>query len=228
MKENTASQKKSYSHVQRGTAEQNREASFLASRRNDFSPPEVQEARGSLPMLEFRREILDTLRKVSILVVCGETGCGKSSQLPQYLVEDALEQDDQWGKTRVVCTEPRRISAVSLAERVSVEMGDPKGCGGRESLVGYQIRGKKKFDEIHGKLLYCTTGILLKQLESDSSLSRYSHVVVDEVHERSVQSDFLLVHLKRLCSSTAGSHLKIILMSATVDVSNRIGKHTRA
>ena len=115
----------------------------------------------------------------------------------------------------VVCTEPRRISAISVAERVSEEMDDPfPYCTSKDSLVGYQIRGEKKTTKTT-RITYCTTGVLLRVLQSEPTLKQYSHIVVDEVHERSVESDLLLIHLRQILRETS---LKVIVMSATIDV----------
>ncbi|GCB68205.1 hypothetical protein scyTo_0012244 [Scyliorhinus torazame] len=107
-----------------------------------------------------------------------------------------------------------RISAVSLATRVCEELGCEEGPGGKNSLCGYQIRLETKVGET-SRLLYCTTGVLLRKMQHDAHLSSVSHVIVDEVHERSVQSDFLLIILKELMQKR--SNLNLILMSATVD-----------
>ena len=114
----------------------------------------------------------------------------------------------------IICTQPRRISALSIAERVSAEIGDVNGPGSRQSLVGYQIRLESKVCE-STCLTFCTAGVLLRRLEGKGDLNGVTHVFVDEVHERSLESDFLLLLLKKLCLKR--KDLKIILMSATSD-----------
>ncbi|KAK2521146.1 Dhx29 [Columba guinea] len=169
--------------------------------------------RQELPVFKHRYSIVETLKKHRVVVVAGETGSGKSTQVPHFLLEDLL-LDEGSSKCNIVCTQPRRISAVSLATRVCEELGCESGPGGKNSLCGYQIRMESRTGEAT-RLLYCTTGVLLRKLQEDGLLSSISHVIVDEVHERSVQSDFLLVILREILHKRSDLHL--ILMSATVD-----------
>lgn len=170
--------------------------------------------RQQLPVFKHRASIVETLKRHRVVVVAGETGSGKSTQVPHFLLEDLLLNDCGARKCNIVCTQPRRISAVSLATRVCEELGCEGGPGGRNSLCGYQIRMESRASE-STRLLYCTTGVLLRKLQEDGLLADVSHVIVDEVHERSVQSDFLLVILKEILQKRSDLHL--ILMSATVD-----------
>ncbi|XP_048397831.1 ATP-dependent RNA helicase DHX29 [Stegostoma tigrinum] len=165
-----------------------------------------------LPVFQHRTQILETLKRHRVVVVAGETGSGKSTQIPQFILDDLLSNDT--AQCNIICTQPRRISAVSLATRVCEELGCEEGPGGKNSLCGYQIRLESKIGELC-KLLYCTTGVLLRKLQHDAFLTNVSHVIVDEVHERSVQSDFLLIILKELMQKR--SNMNLILMSATVD-----------
>ncbi|NXM81937.1 DHX29 helicase, partial [Oenanthe oenanthe] len=169
--------------------------------------------RQELPVFKHRYSIVETLKKHRVVVVAGETGSGKSTQVPHFLLEDLL-LDEGSKKCNIVCTQPRRISAVSLATRVCEELGCESGPGGKNSLCGYQIRMESRTGEAT-RLLYCTTGVLLRKLQEDGLLSSISHVIVDEVHERTVQSDFLLVILREILHKRSDLHL--ILMSATVD-----------
>jgi ATP-dependent RNA helicase DHX57 len=128
--------------------------------------------------------------------------------VPQYILEQAIEQGV--GVTaNIICTQPRRLPAVALASRVSDEIGQP--CGG---VVGYSVRLNKKLSR-DTRLMFCTTGILLRRLVSDPALRGVSHVIIDEVHERSLDSDLLMLLLRdTLVSNT---ELRLVLMSATAD-----------
>lgn len=174
----------------------------------------MRQVRDSLPIAPFRQQILDTLDSTQVLVFSGETGCGKSTQLPAFILEDQLSK----GKPcKIFVTEPRRISAISLAQRVSVELGESPGAmGNAPSLVGYSIRLEAKMSP-STRLAFVTNGIALRMLEggAGSSFDEVTHIVVDEVHERSIESDFLLIVLKQLLE--VRRDLKVILMSATVD-----------
>ena len=111
----------------------------------------------------------------------------------------------------IICTQPRRISATSLADRVADELADKVG-----DLVGYSIRGESKQSQ-KTKLLFCTTGVLLRMIQNDPLLVKISHVIIDEVHERGVDSDFLLVLLRDLL--LVRKDICVILMSATIEAS---------
>ncbi|RMZ69396.1 hypothetical protein GMOD_00006195 [Pyrenophora seminiperda CCB06] len=180
-----------------------------------FSAPSYQHmlvGRMNLPVFGFKESILSTVDKNQVTIICGETGCGKSTQIPSFLLEHELSQ----GKAcKVYCTEPRRISAISLAQRVSEELGEgPKDLGTMRSLVGYAIRLESKTCS-QTRLVYATVGVVLRMLESSGGLQEVTHLVIDEVHERSIDTDFLLVILRSLMERRP--ELKVILMSATVD-----------
>ncbi|XP_050977642.1 ATP-dependent RNA helicase DHX29 [Labeo rohita] len=170
--------------------------------------------REQLPVFQHRQQVLEALRRHRVLVIAGETGSGKSTQIPQFILEELLANGEAAQPCNVVVTQPRRISAMSLASRVSQELGSEDGPGSKSSLCGYQIRMENRSGE-STRLLYCTTGVLLRKLQQDRLLSSLTHIIVDEVHERSVQSDFLLTILKEVVHKR--SDLRLILMSATVD-----------
>ncbi|XP_058091132.1 DExH-box ATP-dependent RNA helicase DExH7, chloroplastic isoform X2 [Magnolia sinica] len=175
------------------------------------------EARAALPIAELKSHLLKLLKENDVLVVCGETGCGKTTQVPQFILDDMVESS-MGGYCSIVCTQPRRIAAISVAERVADERCEPSP-GSDGSLVGYQVRLDSARNE-KTKLLFCTTGILLRKLAGDKDLADITHVIVDEVHERSLLGDFLLIVLKSLIerqSAHGTQKLKVILMSATVD-----------
>lgn len=173
--------------------------------------------RQTLPIASFRQQIIETLDTSQIVVLSGETGCGKSTQLPAYILEDQLAKGYP---CKIYVTEPRRISAISLAQRVSQELGErPGSVGASDSLVGYSIRLEAKVSS-NTRLAFVTNGIALRMLEAGSNGRRtafddVTHIVIDEVHERSIESDFLLIVLKQLVSQRPD--LKVILMSATLD-----------
>ncbi|KAH9864527.1 hypothetical protein J1614_010462 [Plenodomus biglobosus] len=168
--------------------------------------------RMNLPVFGFRDAILSTVDSAQVTIICGETGCGKSTQIPSFILEHELSQ----GKScKVYCTEPRRISAISLAQRVSEELGEaPRDLGSVRSLVGYAIRLESK-TSLQTRLVYATVGVVLRMLESTGDLREVTHLIIDEVHERSIDTDFLLVILRSLMERRP--ELKIVLMSATVD-----------
>uniref|UniRef100_A0A673G4P4 ATP-dependent RNA helicase DHX29 n=1 Tax=Sinocyclocheilus rhinocerous TaxID=307959 RepID=A0A673G4P4_9TELE len=168
--------------------------------------------REQLPVFQHRQQALEALWRHRVLVIAGETGSGKSTQIPQFILEELLANGE--APCNVVVTQPRRISAMSLASRVSQELGSEDGPGAKSSLCGYQIRMENRSGDAT-RLLYCTTGVLLRKLQQDRLLSSLTHIIVDEVHERSVQSDFLLTVLKEVVHKR--SDLRLILMSATVD-----------
>ena len=168
--------------------------------------------RKELPIYQEKETILGTLRNAlgNVIVVSGLTGSGKSTQIPQIILQEELLAG-RGSTTNIICTQPRRISATSIASRVSEELGEGTETGG---LVGYQIRMESSTSDLT-RLLFCTTGILLKRLESDPDLTGVNFVIMDEVHERNLDSDFLLIVMKRLMQRR--SNIKLILMSATMD-----------
>ncbi|XP_036385727.1 ATP-dependent RNA helicase DHX29 [Megalops cyprinoides] len=170
--------------------------------------------RQQLPVFQHRERVLEAVRRHRVVVVAGETGSGKSTQIPQFILDDLLGGGPKAGPCNIVVTQPRRISAMSLAGRVSQELGCEDGPGAKTSLCGYQIRMETRAGD-WTRLLYCTTGVLLRKLQQDPLLSSLTHIIVDEVHERSVQSDFLLTILRDIVQKRSDLHL--VLMSATVD-----------
>ncbi|KAL7623572.1 hypothetical protein AAE478_007255 [Parahypoxylon ruwenzoriense] len=180
------------------------------------------QSRIQLPMWHFRDQVLNAVEREQVVIVCGETGCGKSTQVPSFILEHQLSQGRP---CKVYCTEPRRISAISLARRVSEELGEGRGdLGTSRSLVGYSIRLESNISK-ETRLIYATTGIVMRMLEGSNELREITHLVLDEVHERSIDSDFLLIVLKKLL--VRREDLKVVLMSATVDAerfSNYLGR----
>ncbi|KAG7322878.1 hypothetical protein KOW79_014224 [Hemibagrus wyckioides] len=170
--------------------------------------------RQRLPVFQHCVRVLEALQRHRVVVIAGETGSGKSTQIPQFILEEVLGKEEKTKQCNVVVTQPRRISAMSLASRVNQELGSEDQPGSKNSLCGYQIRMENR-SSASTRLLYCTTGVLLRKLQQDPLLSSITHIIVDEVHERSVQSDFLLTILKNVIHKR--SDLQLILMSATVD-----------
>ena len=158
--------------------------------------------RDALPIHRYKSQIIDRIRKSQVIVIEGETGSGKSTQIPQWCCE--LEN-----VSHVVCTQPRRIAATSLAIRVSQEMGVKLG-----EEVGYEVRFDHKSCP-STTLKYVTDGILLRQLMTNNTLDGYNIVVIDEVHERRVTTDVLIGLIKRLLP--VRTELKVVIMSATLN-----------
>ncbi|KAM9835767.1 putative ATP-dependent RNA helicase DHX57 [Aulostomus maculatus] len=170
----------------------------------------MMEQRKKLPAWDERDNIMGVLEGCQVLVISGMTGCGKTTQIPQFIL-DASFSGPADRVANIVCTQPRRISAISVAERVAQERAESLG-----NSVGYQIR-LESVRTSATRLLYCTTGVLLRRLESEVDLKGVTHVIVDEVHERTEESDFLLLVLKDLIMKRLD--LKVILMSATLNSS---------
>ena len=187
-------------------------ASIWASKSSTSSYQKMLAVRNGLPIATFKQEILGSLSQNQVVVICGETGCGKSTQVPSYILEHCLSDGEN---CKIYCTEPRRISAISLARRVSEELGERKeDIGTVRSLVGFAIRLESK-TSAHTRLVYATTGIVMRMLEHGSGLEDVTHLVLDEVHERNIDSDFLLIVLRKLLVKRP--ELKVVLMSATVN-----------
>ncbi|CAN7987646.1 unnamed protein product, partial [Ixodes pacificus] len=168
------------------------------------------EFRKLLPAYKMKQRIVDLIESNQVVVISGETGSGKTTQIPQFIL-DTYINEGRGSTCRVICTQPRRISAITVAERVAAERGER--CG--DASAGYQIRLECRLPRDRGSILFCTTGILLQQLQSDPYIASASHVILDEVHERDLQTDFLAIVLKDLL--TVRPDLRVVLMSATIN-----------
>lgn len=184
----------------------------LVNRANSSSP--LQAFRAKLPACKMQLEILSAVEQNQVVVVMGETGCGKTTQIPQFIL-DSFISAGKGSLCKIVCTQPRRISAITVAERVAQERG--VACG-QKSEVGYQIRLENEMPADQGSILFCTTGIVLQWLQDNPLLNGITHIIVDEVHERDMLCDFLLIILKDILK--VREDLKVILMSATLDREN--------
>ncbi|XP_051226894.1 DExH-box ATP-dependent RNA helicase DExH6 [Lolium perenne] len=181
----------------------------------------IAEDRSKLPISSFKDHICSTLENHQVVLISGETGCGKTTQVPQYIL------DYVWGKgesCKIICTQPRRISATSVAERISAERGEAVG-----NTVGYKIRLESKGGK-NSSIMFCTNGVLLRLLigrvtnvqtaqnvthSFDDPIMEITHIIVDEIHERDRYSDFMLAILRDLLPMYP--HLHIVLMSATIN-----------
>lgn len=185
--------------------------------RRDVAPP-MSAASQRLPTHEKKDWIIAGIRHNTVTVISGDTGCGKSTLIPQLVCDaENLVPDDKV----VVCTQPRRVAAITLAEYVSKDRGQELG-----DEVGYQIRFINKFCE-STRLIYATTAIVLRRLHSEPTLDSIGCLIIDEVHERDVYTDFLLLLLREAMRNGRMPHLKIVLMSATLkaeDFANYFGE----
>jgi len=175
----------------------------------------MREIRAALPLNQYAQQ-LRQLFPNDVFVLVGATGSGKTTQVPQLILDDAIRKG-RGAECNIICTQPRRIAAVSVAKRVADERYEKLG-----QSVGYHVRFDNHPPTWGGSITYCTTGILLRQLQEGwKALEGVSHVIVDEVHERNIQIDLLLVLLKRVLQDRLRGRpvppVKIILMSATID-----------
>eukprot|EP00054_Salpingoeca_dolichothecata_P026405 m.188634 g.188634 ORF g.188634 m.188634 type:complete len:1056 (-) comp25647_c0_seq3:133-3300(-) len=165
----------------------------------------IDEVRKSLPVYAYREAFLEAVKEHQVLIICGETGSGKTTQLPQYLYEDGWCK----GKKKIGCTQPRRVAAMSVAARVSEEMGTKLG-----HEVGYSIRFEDCTTE-RTVLKYMTDGMLLREFLSEPDLASYSVLIIDEAHERTLHTDILFGLVKDIARFRPD--LKLLISSATLD-----------
>ncbi|TNN01734.1 hypothetical protein fugu_011116 [Takifugu bimaculatus] len=200
-----------FHEVQRNGSLDERLKRDLLEKKSEPKYKEMLQFREKLPSYGKKEDLMALINSNRVVVVSGETGCGKTTQVTQFILDDHISRG-LGSICRVVCTQPRRISAISVAERVAAERAESVGNG---NSCGYQIRLQSRLPRRQGSILYCTTGIILQWLHSDPLLSSISHLVLDEIHERNLQSDVLLIIVKDLLSLR--DDLKIILMSATLN-----------
>ncbi|KAM4056092.1 oligonucleotide/oligosaccharide-binding (OB)-fold domain-containing protein [Hirsutella rhossiliensis] len=178
---------------------------------------DMESKRRRLPAWQMRNDIVGTVKENHVTIISGETGSGKSTQSVQFILDD-LYGDGLGGAANMIVTQPRRISALGLADRVAEER-----CTRVGGEVGYAIRGESRRSK-DTRITFVTTGVLLRRLQTSggnvedvaTALADVSHVVIDEVHERSLDTDFLLNLIREVMKTQRGM-LKLILMSATLD-----------
>ncbi|KAI8347720.1 P-loop containing nucleoside triphosphate hydrolase protein [Mortierella sp. GBAus27b] len=166
----------------------------------------ILSGRRKLPVNKHRKEFLNLIQNNQVVILVGETGSGKTTQIAQFMVFDELPQFK--GK-RIACTQPRRLAAMSVAQRVAEEMDVVMG-----QEVGYNIRFEDCTSE-QTFLQYMTDGMLLREAMNDPLLSRYSAIILDEAHDRTLSTDILMGLMKEIIKKR--SDLKVVVMSATLD-----------
>ena len=160
----------------------------------------------SLPILSKKDEIIKTIKSNRVIIISGNTGCGKSTQVPQYILEN-------FPGSKILITQPRRIAAISIAKRLSFERNTKLG-----ELIGYHVSMIPEYS-LETKIFVKTTGVFLEELLHSNDKNEffdYSHVIIDEVHERDLFVDLVLVLLKNYFKKNPDSNKKLILMSATI------------
>lgn len=169
----------------------------------------IAEQRASLPTFKVRDRFIEAVREHHVLVVQGETGSGKTTQLPQYLLEAPgfVEAD---GSRIIGCTQPRRVAAIGVARRVAHEVGCRVGA-----QVGYAVRLEDETSDAT-RLKFMTDGVLLREAVLDPNLWKYGVIVLDEAHERSIDTDVLLGVMKRVLR--ARKDFRLVIMSATMQI----------
>lgn len=205
-------------------------------------PKIVQDARYDLPVAAMEFEVMDTIRNSDVTIICGETGSGKSTQVPQFLYEFGFSQSERENTFAhpflIGVTQPRRVAAVSTAKRVCFEMGHGDGVSirngkkGSGNLVSYQTRFETAGLGSSTHIKFMTDGILLQEIQSDLLLRKYNVIILDEAHERGLNTDILIGLLSKavplrkeasLESSSALPPLKLVIMSATLRVEDFTG-----
>ncbi|KAL8137131.1 hypothetical protein V2J09_003132 [Rumex salicifolius] len=197
-------------------------------------PEEVESKRKDLPIVMMEREIMEAINENTSLIICGETGCGKTTQVPQFLYESGFGSKLCSTRSGVIgVTQPRRVAVLATARRVAFELGLRLG-----SEVGFQVRHDRRIGE-NCAIKFMTDGILLREVQGDILLKRYSVLILDEAHERSLNTDILIGMLSRVIVLRQAEYeeqqkklrsggtidpearifpLKLILMSATLKV----------
>ncbi|XP_048805452.1 ATP-dependent RNA helicase TDRD9 isoform X2 [Lagopus muta] len=160
-----------------------------------------------MPVARHREELLSLIKSNSVVIIQGATGSGKSTQVPQYVLDYCTEQSVY---CNIAVTQPRKIGASSIARWISKERSWTLG-----GFVGYQV-GLENISTAETRLLYMTTGVLLQKVVTAKSLTEFTHIFIDEVHERTEEMDFLLLVIRKLLRTNSQS-VKIILMSATIN-----------
>ena len=196
---------------QQGGNKGNQQQNRPAPRRYEPFIPEVITYPEELPVSERREDIMNAIRDNQVVIIAGETGSGKTTQIPKMCLDLGLGEKGLIGHTQ-----PRRLAARSVAERIAEELGQKIG-----ETVGYQVRFTSEVGE-HSAIKLMTDGILLAEIQNDKLLRRYSTLIIDEAHERSLNIDFILGYLKRILPQRPD--LKVIITSATIDP-ERFARH---
>uniref|UniRef100_A0A1A9UZM5 RNA helicase n=1 Tax=Glossina austeni TaxID=7395 RepID=A0A1A9UZM5_GLOAU len=172
-------------------------------------PSELLRDKQELPIHHFQNEIHQILAHHNVFIINGETGSGKTTQVPQYILSEATRRNRP---CRIIVTQPRRVAAVSVANRVAEERGEVLG-----ETVGYQIRMESRVCKTTN-LIYTTSGCFLRSIMADVSdlFRKVSHLIIDEIHERDKNTDFTLISVKEQLK--LNKDLRVILMSATMDI----------
>ncbi|KAK4339379.1 hypothetical protein RND71_040841 [Anisodus tanguticus] len=201
-------------------------------------PKEVENNRSDLPIVMMEQEIMEAINDNTCVIVCGETGCGKTTQVPQFLYEAGYGSNQSNGRGGIIgVTQPRRVAVLATAKRVAFELGLRLG-----KEVGFQVRHDRRIGD-NCSIKFMTDGILLRELQNDFLLRRYSILILDEAHERSLNTDILIGMLSRITRERQKEYegqqkkllsgqtisleervypLKLVLMSATLRVEDFI------
>lgn len=183
--------------------------------------PEIQEARLKLPIVAEEQKIMEAVYNNSIVVIWGATGSGKTTQVPQFLYEGGFGNSQSQMPGMIGMTQPRRVAAVSMAKRVSEELGELSG------KVSYQIRFESSVSN-KTAIKFMTDGILIREIANDFALLKYSAVIIDEAHERTINTDILIGMVSRIVDLRTSmskddpniTPLKLIIMSATLRIAD--------
>lgn len=192
--------------------------------------PDIIESRSKLPVCQMEQEIIEAILYNPVVIICGETGSGKTTQIPQFLYERGFGNKNSPFPGQIGITQPRRVAAISMAYRVAEELNI--GIG-KDKEISYQIRYDTKTVGDSNIIKFMTDGILLKEIQSDFLLKKYSCIIIDEAHERTINIDLLIGFLSRIIklrnemvkTNSSITPLRLIIMSATLRVNDFKGKH---
>lgn len=164
----------------------------------------------NLPIYQHRTQIINSIICYNVVIIEGATGCGKTTQVPMYILEDAILENPSDKAPVIYVTQPSQIAARSIAERICNEHNWPI-----PSVVGYQFDHEEQVGP-HSVLVFCTAGVLLQKIIQEKSLTSYTHIIIDEAHERDADTDLLLMMIRKLMVTVTIPNFRLIVMSATI------------